>query len=156
MRQERPGHCSLNNAKSDLCLNWISKNYVWIGSQIITWVTDGPKTLFRKLIGTSKLTAPTLKGDLKLFGWGPNGDPVLSEMGTKWGPSAAEMGTQKANIPKIDRNVLIYSNKEVFKNIFIHRERVCYHLMHIAQWLFILNNQMVDIRCWLHWLFTHS
>ena len=51
-------------------------------------------------------------------------------MGTKWGPSAAEMGTQKANIQKIDRNVLIHLNKEVLKKIYIHRERVCYHLMH--------------------------
>ena len=26
--------------------------------------------------------------------WGPNGDLILSEMGTKWGPSATEMGTK--------------------------------------------------------------
>ena len=26
--------------------------------------------------------------------WGPNGDLILSEMGTKWGPLAAEMGTK--------------------------------------------------------------
>ena len=27
-------------------------------------------------------TAPTLKGDLNSFQWGPNGDPILCEMGT--------------------------------------------------------------------------
>ena len=43
-------------------------------------------------------TAPTLKGDLIFFKWGPNGDLILSEMGTKWGPSTAEMGTQKTYI----------------------------------------------------------
>ena len=53
-------------------------------------------------------TAPTLKGDLNSFQWGPNGDPILSEMGTKWGPSTAEMGTQKAYVSKIDRNEPIH------------------------------------------------
>ena len=38
-------------------------------------------------------TAPTWNGDLNLSKWGPNGDLILSEMGTKWGPWAAEMGT---------------------------------------------------------------
>ena len=37
--------------------------------------------------------APTWNGDQNYLKWGPNEDPILSEMGTKWGPSAAEMGT---------------------------------------------------------------
>ena len=39
------------------------------------------------------LTAPTWNVDLNFSKWGPNGDLILSEMGTKWGPSATEMGT---------------------------------------------------------------
>ena len=59
--------------------------------------------LFRKFIRFGGLrltegTAPTLSGDPKYFSWGPNGDLILSEMGTQWGPSTAEMGTQKAYI----------------------------------------------------------
>ena len=38
-------------------------------------------------------TAPTWKGDLNFSKWGPKGDLILSEMGTKRGPSAAEKGT---------------------------------------------------------------
>ena len=39
-------------------------------------------------------TAPKLHGDPKKISWGPNGDLISSEMGTQWGPSTAEMGTQ--------------------------------------------------------------
>ena len=39
-------------------------------------------------------TAPTRNGGLNLSKWGPNEDLILSEMGTKRGPSAAEMGTK--------------------------------------------------------------
>ena len=54
--------------------------------------------------GGVESTAPTLKGDLIFFLWGPNGDLIFSEMGTKWGPSTSEMVTQKAYISKIERN----------------------------------------------------
>jgi len=40
------------------------------------------------------ITAPTWNRDLNFSKWGPNGDLILSEMGTKWGPSATEMGTK--------------------------------------------------------------
>ena len=46
-------------------------------------------------------TAPILKGDLKIFQWGPNGDLIFCEMGTKWGPWTAEMGTQKRIFEKL-------------------------------------------------------
>ena len=42
-------------------------------------------------------TAPTWNEDLNFSKWGPNGDLILSEMGTKWGPSAKEMGTKSPN-----------------------------------------------------------
>ena len=45
--------------------------------------------------GSVHCTAPTLNEDLKQISLGPNGDLILSEMGTQWGPSTAEMGTQK-------------------------------------------------------------
>ena len=31
-------------------------------------------------------TAPNLHGDPLFSKWGPDGDPIFSEMGTKWGP----------------------------------------------------------------------
>ena len=43
------------------------------------------------------ITAPTWNRDLNFSKWGPNGDLILSEMGTKWGPSATEMGTKGPN-----------------------------------------------------------
>ena len=46
-------------------------------------------------------TAPTWNGDLNFSKWGPNGDLILSEMGTKWGPSAAEMGPKKRIFNKL-------------------------------------------------------
>ena len=74
-------------------------------------------TCCRAVLGDNP-TAPTLSGDPKYFSWGPNGDLILSEMGTQWGPSTAEMGTQKAYIWKIDRNEVIRWNKDFFwKNI---------------------------------------
>ena len=45
----------------------------------------------------SNYTAPTWNEDLNFSKWGPNGDLILSEMGTKWGPSATEMGTKGPN-----------------------------------------------------------
>ena len=62
-----------------------------------------PKYFNIKCNGSFRIncSAPTLKGDLKFLKWGPNGDPILSEMGTKWRPSTAEMGTQKAYISKL-------------------------------------------------------
>ena len=59
-------------------------------------------------------TAPTLNEDPKKIAWGPNGDLILSEMGTQWGPSTAEMGTQKADIWQIDQNEVFRWNKVVF------------------------------------------
>ena len=45
---------------------------------------------FNKKTGVSFTpTAPTWNGDQM-----PNGDLILSEMGTKWGPSTTEMGTK--------------------------------------------------------------
>ena len=44
-----------------------------------------------------------IEGGLKFSLFGPNGDPILSEMGTKWGPSTVEMGTQKAYISKLTK-----------------------------------------------------
>ena len=41
---------------------------------------------------------PSAMGTQFCSKWGPNGDLILSEMGIKWGPSTAEMGTQKAYI----------------------------------------------------------
>ena len=43
-------------------------------------------------------TAPKLHGYPKKISWGPNGDLISSEMGTQWGPSTAEMGTQTTYI----------------------------------------------------------
>ena len=40
------------------------------------------------------ITAPTWNRDLNFSKWGPNGDLILSEMGTKWGPSATKMGSK--------------------------------------------------------------
>ena len=70
-------------------------------------------------------TAPTLHmGTKNIF----NGDPILSEMGTQWGPSTAEIGTQKAYIWKIDRNEVILWHKEFFcEKIFT---KVCHYLVH--------------------------
>ena len=33
--------------------------------------------------------------------WGPDGDPIFSEMGTKWGPSPAEWGPKKRMFAKL-------------------------------------------------------
>ena len=40
------------------------------------------------------INAPTWNGDLNFSKWRPNGDLILSERGTKWGPSATEMRTK--------------------------------------------------------------
>ena len=75
-------------------------------------------------------TAPTLKGDLNFFQWGPNGDPIFCEMGTKWGPSTAEMGTQKAYISKLTETSKFIEEAIFFLTKNIHRDRVCPHLVH--------------------------
>jgi len=33
--------------------------------------------------------------------WGPDGDPIFSEMGTQWGPSLAEWGPKKRMFSKL-------------------------------------------------------
>ena len=87
-------------------------------------------------------TGPTLQGDLNFFLQSkPNGAPVLSEMGTKWRPLTAEMGTQKAYIRKIDRNRPIHWNKKSFLVKYSRRQSVsafsaqclC-HLYWIIKW----------------------
>ena len=106
------------------------------------------------------------------------------KMGTRWGPKfqwngdqmgtrASRMGTQKAHVFKISRTKLICWNKGG-KNLGKIIYRVLRHLMRIAHCLLyfhkhwqtgigfisassvITSNQMVDIRYWLHRLFTHS
>ena len=57
------------------------------------------------------------------FAWGPqkiHGDLISSEMGTQWGPSTAEMGTQTTYIWKIDRNEVIRWNNEFFSETHSH------------------------------------
>ena len=71
----------------------------------------------------------------------PKGTQFFSEMGTKWGPSPAKMGTQKGYVPKIDRNYIIYWNKgEKFweKNI----TQVWRHLVHTVCSIFIINTPL--------------
>ena len=49
-------------------------------------------------------TVATCHWDPRLSKRGPIGDPIFSEMGTL----GSRMGTQKANVCKIDRNKIIY------------------------------------------------
>ena len=74
-------------------------------------------------------TVPTSPGDPLFSKWGPDGDPIFSEMGTL----ASRMGTQKAHVFKIDGNKLICRNKGRKKMIF----RVWRHLMHTDCYIFI-------------------
>ena len=52
-------------------------------------------------------TAPRWKGDLNFSKRGPNGDRILSEKGTKRGPSATEKGTKMRLIGDLKNVYLI-------------------------------------------------
>ena len=65
-----------------------------------------------------------------------NGDPILSEMGTKWGPLAAEMGTQKAYIWRIDLK-RENSLKKIYFFLNIYRDKVCHNLVQSVCALYI-------------------
>ena len=70
-------------------------HFAGIYSDCILYTTDFEYKSRRTFHGGP--TAPTWNEDLNFSKWGPNGDLILSEMGTKWGPSAKEMGTKSPN-----------------------------------------------------------
>ena len=68
------------------------------------------------------ITAPTWNRDLNFSKWGPNGDLILSEMGTKGDLRQQKWGPNGDLVP-------IWSRRKFLKPVFV-----------------ITSNQMVDIR----------
>ena len=55
-------------------------------TRALKWFLILPQLLLREAKRGGASTVPQSQGDPKIVKRGPNGDPVLSKMGTKWGP----------------------------------------------------------------------
>ena len=90
--------------------------------------------------------------------WGPNGDPILSQMGTYWGPSPAEMGTQKAYFWKLIEMSLFLEIQRKYSGLFKYKIQFHWQTgMIFIQTSFVITSiQMVNIWQWLLQLLASS